>query len=273
LLFLEIIDTEIFCLSNSNQDILIDGDWNDKYGLVLLIEEKRKLKIKIRENFININFDFKFNYPLIRWIDHEYFLIADQRNHINKENLYIYKLDGTKCFSFNCGDGIEDIVVGKEGIWVSYFDEGVYGEGISEEGLVLFTYEGKPSFRYHSDLLERPSISDCYAICKGKSSLIWLFPYTHFPLIRVNPVDKKLESYHVPEVVHGADSLCVRGKFGYFHHADSELYAWEIGEGDPQLLGNLQKKTRGLDTRQNNHFISIDERKIILYRIINPKEY
>ncbi|HWL22186.1 MAG TPA: hypothetical protein VNR38_00295 [Ureibacillus sp.] len=98
-------------------------------------------------------------------------------------------IDGEVIRSFYWGDAVQDIAVSKDGIWCrcSYFDEGVFGEGISTEGLVLFDNTGSPTFQYHSHLPDAPSIADCYAICRGKNMTLWLYPYTDFELIQVNP--------------------------------------------------------------------------------------
>ncbi|XRG79907.1 hypothetical protein V5E38_06210 [Rossellomorea sp. GAMAL-10_SWC] len=130
------------------------------------------------------------------------------------------------------GDGVEDVQVGKEGIWISYFDEGVFGRGISTEGLVLFSLEGKVLFRYHSDLLKGPSIDDCYAISKGKGSTIWLFPYSEFPLIQLYPESRDIKTYKVPVKFRGSHAISIRGKYAYFYGGYSskyELYCWGIG--------------------------------------------
>ncbi|MDQ1143426.1 hypothetical protein QE429_000253 [Bacillus sp. SORGH_AS 510] len=275
---MDIIETILYSKPSSNNNVeLIDCDWSDNYGLLLILEKNRKFIVKIGGTQLSLNnINITCDFPLIRWIDHNRFLIADARNDSKRENLYILNTEGKIQNSFYCGDGIEDIVISKEGIWISYFDEGVFGSGISTEGLVLFSYNGTPTFRYHSDLLDRPYIVDCYAICKGKSPSLWLFPYTDFPLLCVNPAKKTLESYKVPKVLHGSNALCVRGKFGYFfdrYNSNGELYCWEIGKSRPQLIGKIKGSTRGLDTRESNHFISIDESNVKVYRIINHKEY
>lgn len=214
---MEIIETILYSKQiNDNKVKVVDCDWTDNYGLILILKDNRKFIVQIGEQQIKLsNFNITCDYPLVRWIDYNHFLVADARNDSNTDNVYILKLDGTILNSFNCGDGIEDIVVSKEGIWISYFDEGVFGKGISTEGLVLFSYEGTPLFRYHSDLMEGPPIVDCYAICKGNSPSLWLFPYTDFPLLKVTPSKKTIESYKVPKVLHGSNGICVRGKFAY----------------------------------------------------------
>lgn len=273
---MDIIETTLYTNEINNNFELIDCDWNDKYGLLLIIKNNRKFIIQAGENYINLTFKINCDYPLIRWIDYNLFLIADARNDGNRENLYILSTDGIKQNSFNCGDGIEDIVVSNDGIWISYFDEGVFGSGISTEGLVLFNHDGTPLFKYHNDLLNMPYIDDCYAMCNGKAHSVWIFPYSDFPLVNVNLLTKSIQSYKVPKKLHGSHAICIRGKFGYFYdryNSNGELYCWEIGSKQPQLIGKLSGRTRGLDISESHHFLSFDESKIKLYKIINPNEY
>jgi hypothetical protein len=275
---MEIIETILYSRQSDDDNVkLIDCDWTDNYGLILVFKKNKNFILQIGENQIMLsNLSITCPYPIVRWIDYNRFLIADARNDSKTDNVFILNLDGTLLNSFNCGDAIEDIVVSNEGIWISYFDEGVFGRGISTEGLVIFSHEGTPLFRYHSDLLDRPPIVDCYAICKGKSPSLWLFPYTDFPLINVNPIKRTIESYKVPKVLHGSHGVCVRGKFAYFYdryNSNGELYCWEISKNRPQLIGSINGNTRGLDTRESNHLLSIDDSNVKVYKIINHNEY
>ncbi|WP_230199546.1 TetR family transcriptional regulator [Bacillus testis] len=274
---IDILDQIVFSKEASNLDSykIIDADWKDNLGVAVVLKVKRQLMILLNENdFLTI--PFKLQYSIVRWIDKNTLLIADSRNENDLDNVFILNLAGKILVSFNGGDGIEDIEIGKEGIWISYFDEGVFGNGISTEGLVLFDFTGKAVFRYHSDLTIRPSISDCYAICKGKASSVWLFPYSNFCLIQIYPETKAINYYKVPQKLYGSQALCVRGNYAYFfdrYNSDDELFSWEIGEKKPQLIGKIDGVLRGLSNSENNHFISISEEFVKLYKIINADEY
>ncbi|KAB7709248.1 TetR family transcriptional regulator [Bacillus aerolatus] len=254
---------------------IINADWKDNYGLVVILKEQRQFMIRLNnDNFLIPN--IKLGFPMVRWIDKDTIVIANPRNESQKDNVFILNLSGTILSSFNGGDGIEGIEVSKEGIWISYFDEGVFGDGISTEGLVLFSFSGNIIFRYHSDLLDRPWIADCYAICKGNGSSIWLFPYTEFPLLQVFPESRIINSYKVPKKLHGSNAICIRGKYAYFYDrydSNGELFCWEIGKKQAQLMGKIDGTARGLHNGENSHFISISEEFIKLHRIINDDEY
>lgn len=253
-----------------------DADWKDDYGLVVLLQEKRKFIIFIN-NKTFLTPSIKLHYPIVRWSDKDRIVICNPRVDSKEDNVFILNLAGTILDSFNCGDGVEDIEVGKEGIWISYFDEGVFGDGLSTEGLVLFSFTGDVIFRYHTDLLERPGIADCYAISKGEGSSIWLFPYTDFPLIQVFPDRREIHSYKVPDKVHGSKAICVRGNYAYFNggynaNGKGYLFCWKIGAKQPQLMGNIERMSRGLGNGEKNHFISISEEFVTLHRLTNDEE-
>lgn len=101
----------------------------------------------------------------------------------------IHDANGALRSRVELGDAIESIQTVVDGrIWVSYFDEGVFGGGIGRQGLVCFDSSGKHLFKYadfaeHNDL---PMICDCYALNVDANGAVWLNYYTDFPLVRVN---------------------------------------------------------------------------------------
>jgi hypothetical protein len=89
--------------------------------------------------------------------------------------------------TLNLGDASEDIQTTPNGeIWVSYFDEGVFGGGIGQNGLVCFDGNGASRFLY-AELAQRcqlPLIDDCYALNVFDRS-VWLRYYSDFPLVEL----------------------------------------------------------------------------------------
>lgn len=210
---------------------VIDADWKDSFGIAVLLR-------KDNVSFIQINGmevaapHISHNFSRIRWVDGESLLMTADERKVDEDNIYIFSLDGLLIYSFNGGEAIEEVAVGNEGIWLSYFDEGIFGEGISTEGLVLFDVTGKAVFRYHSDLQHDAGISDCYAMCKGASSTVWIFPYTDFPLIQVNPETRTTRHCPVPELLHGAHAISVKGNEAYFfdpYDSKQKIYHLDIG--------------------------------------------
>ena len=100
----------------------------------------------------------------------------------------IYDQCGHFIRSIDLGDGIQDIQTSPDGqIWVSYFDEGVYGDGIGKYGAVCFDSHGNPQFKYGEFAEQRglPFISDCYAMNVSGTGDVWLNYYTDFPLVHL----------------------------------------------------------------------------------------
>ncbi|WPZ19671.1 TetR family transcriptional regulator [Geobacillus subterraneus] len=272
---MEVVTYTFYSIVSERSGIrLMDADWSDRCGWLVVQRSRRRLECVVNGAVLHPHVPVRF--PIIRWVDSERFLLADARSDGISHNVFLVDLHGNVQHSFCGGDGIEDIAVGKEGIWISYFDEGVFGKGISAEGLVLFRLDGSPIFNYHSHLTDRPMIIDCYAICKGRSSTLWLFPYNDFSLIHLDPCAKAMQRYEVPEPLHGSTALCVRGKYAYFgnsYHAKEELYSWDIGNGKLEKIGRIHGAARGLGPKETSHFISVDGDSTSVHTILNPKEY
>jgi hypothetical protein len=88
----------------------------------------------------------------------------------------------------NLGDAIEDLQTTSDGhIWVSYFDEGIFGSGIATSGLVCFDSSGEPVFKY-AEFAERhnlPFVADLYALNVSSDDDVWICYYSDFPLVRL----------------------------------------------------------------------------------------
>ncbi|WP_044736198.1 hypothetical protein [Geobacillus kaustophilus] len=253
---------------------LMDADWSDRCGWIVVQRSRRRLECVVNGTVLHPDVSVRF--PIIRWVDSERFLLADARSDGKRDNVFLLDLHGRVRHSFCGGDGIEDIAVGKEGIWISYFDEVVFGKGISTEGLVLFRFDGSPAFKYHSHLTDRPMIIDCYAICKGKSSTLWLFPYDDFSLIHVDPCAKAVERYKAPEQLRGSTALCVRGNYAYFgssYHSKEGLYSWNVRSGKLEKIGCIHGAARGLGPKETSHFLSVEDDAARVHMILNPDEY
>ena len=111
-------------------------------------------------------------------------LLADRRGGCGN----VYDEAGLFLRSIDLGDASEDIqTTPDDRIWVSYFDEGVFGGGIGRQGAVCFDSIGNPIFQY-GDFAEQnglPFISDCYALNVTASGDVWLNYYMDFPLVQL----------------------------------------------------------------------------------------
>ena len=120
------------------------------------------------------------------WLTYEARSLPDDRN------LKIYDNEFRETHSVRAGDGIKEVQTDSAGaIWVSYFDEGVFGGSeIASSGVVRFDAAGAVQFRY-SELAQRhnlPLIDDCYAM-NLVNGATWIYYYSAFPLVKIENDD------------------------------------------------------------------------------------
>lgn len=97
--------------------------------------------------------------------------------------------------SFHVGSSINDIQTDSEGrIWVSYFDEGVFGNhgwngpgptGLGSGGIVCLDVAGRVLWQHNRPDAER-LIDDCYAL-NVTGSKAWFYYYSDFFLGQIGP--------------------------------------------------------------------------------------
>lgn len=111
-----------------------------------------------------------------------------------ERNAVVVGPDGTVQSELTLGDGIQDVQTSPGGsIWVSYFDEGVFGNygwgrdersrPVGSSGLVRFGVDGGVQWEFQPPA-GHDIICDCYALnVDGETA--WAYYYTDFPLARV----------------------------------------------------------------------------------------
>jgi hypothetical protein len=111
------------------------------------------------------------------------------------------------------GDGIELVMATQSGnVWVSYFDEGVYGDygrgspgptPMGAAGIVRFSSDLVPEWRFP---FGSPfgTIDDCYAM-NVDGQAVWACYYSDFPIVRIT--DDDVTGWSDP--IHGARALIV----------------------------------------------------------------
>jgi hypothetical protein len=146
-------------------------------------------------------------------------------------NAHLYAPNG-KTKSFHAGDGIQDVqVTDKDNIWISYFDEGVFGDTIlGNSGLASLTRIGRTVFRFTeltSDRVVR-SMADCYALNVCSDQEAWLYYYTDFPLVRL--VNRQIAGHWM---------LPVSGSHGFAVDGERVLFGGNYNKHDLLFLGTL----------------------------------
>ncbi|HEX8464850.1 MAG TPA: hypothetical protein VF627_09565 [Abditibacterium sp.] len=132
------------------------------------------------------------------------FLCVASRCHRQEKNALVFNHDGVLQRSWHVGDGVEDVQVAPNGaIWVSYFDEGVFGDTpISNQGLNCFDSEGNRKFGFLNDTTGAAvEIVDCYALNVASNRDTWLLFYTGFPLVHLR--EQKVHAIYqaTPEMI------------------------------------------------------------------------
>ncbi len=109
-------------------------------------------------------------------------LLAERR----RGRATVYDRQGHISATLDLGDASEDLQTTPDGkIWVSYFDEGVFGGGLGTDGVICFDSSGQPIFRYREFAQKHglPPIHDCYAMNVAENGEVWLNYSSDFPLV------------------------------------------------------------------------------------------
>ncbi|MBJ8005823.1 hypothetical protein BW897_15035 [Bacillus cereus] len=164
-----------------------------KQNVMLLVQDKQNRPCMIyldknSENISTFNLNVNINVESVRCIQRigeKWLLIFNYED----DNAVIYNPDGSEHCKFYAGEGIQDCQVDvNEEIWVSYCDEGVFGESsIGANGIVAFDSTGHLIFNNYDQYVERfnvPPIDDCYAMNVIDGD-VWLYYYSEFPLVQM----------------------------------------------------------------------------------------
>jgi hypothetical protein len=126
----------------------------------------------------------------------ERYVAAKARALRTEQNAYIYNSKGEVVMSWAAGDGIKSVQASRNGkIWVSYFDEGIYGSGSGSPGLNAYNPDGGPIFDFTEIVTASPLeyMADCYALNVASNQDTWVCYYTDFPVVCLR--DRKLRRY------------------------------------------------------------------------------
>jgi hypothetical protein len=181
----------------------------------------------------------------------ERILLTCSRSHFSakgdhERNGRIYTREGVLVDEILLGDGIQDVQTTADGkIWVSYFDEGIFGnfgwaEPLGGSGLVVWQQDGTRLREFEAtDGLE--PIYDCYAMNVLTDQDAWICYYSEFPL--VNLLDGRPRKYWNAPATGSAVFAVGEGHClfqGGYHQRDSYILA-ELGKGrEPRVLRHFE---------------------------------
>jgi len=164
-----------------------------------------------------------------------------------ERNGRVYGVDGTLRRELVLGDGINDVQATAAGaIWVSYSDEGVYGNfgwGYSDSppvgaaGLVRFDMHGAKLWEYTPPTGLGP-IDECYAL-NVTADAAWAYYYSDFPLVRVSP-DGQIKTWRTG--IDGARTIVTDGRrVLLFAGYSPNLYRCVLGRLGETAIEDLQE--------------------------------
>lgn len=223
----------------------LDIDAQDTSDFLTITEDK-----KIISSAFQISIDFDLWFPNIRRLNQDKFLLIDTRTKKDRQNGWIIDNQGQIKRTFMAGDGIEDIVIQENKIIISYFDEGIFsGIEPSDQGLVVFDFDGKILFNYRDKYGHAVDVADCYCLCpKGNKGVLFSM-YTDFPLIELNLDTFEQTVHQPPGQLNGAGSITNSGADIFFHapYQDKRgIYKWTIGNEQAEKIGEYSPHLRGL---------------------------
>ena len=153
-------------------------------------------------------------FPYVQPLPGGEILIVGARCHYCKgdpeQNAAVYSKTGELRRQFVLGDGINGVQTTADGsIWVSYFDEGIFGnfgwdKPLGASGLVSFDLKGRIIWEFKPPQ-GIDTIADCYAfnVC---ANTVWACYYTEFPLVCV---DSHFQVSAWKNQVYGANAIAV----------------------------------------------------------------
>ena len=172
--------------------------------------------------------ELDIGFPIVQVLPNDELLVVGTRCERREDGSYdlngrVFGPDGVLRREFLLGDGIQDVQTTRDGrIWVSYFDEGIFGnlgwgnpggpEPVGSAGLVRFDVNGDLNWEYKPPALVG-YIADCYAL-NVTDRATWAYYYTDFPLVRISS-DDKIEAWHTP--VAGARVVAVSDQRALFY--------------------------------------------------------
>ncbi|MGR5880340.1 hypothetical protein ACT7CW_17595 [Bacillus pacificus] len=186
------------------------------------------------------------------------------------ENAVIYNPDGSEYCKFYAGEGIQDCQVDvNEDIWVSYCDEGIFGEcPIGANGIVAFDSTGQLIFDSYDQYVEKyniPYIDDCYAI-NVLDGDVWLYYYSEFPLVQMK--DKKIHlswnEINVIKEIRSESFAVAQGKV-VFITQDKKLVVYDLNNNqvyDSNLCNELGEQVQFVNyySRGSVMYFQMDDR-------------
>ncbi len=202
---------------------------NAKTMLVVILSDENRQDILID--------DVDFTFPEFDLFPDGRILLAAGWCANDDLNGLIFNSETREKTKFHAGDGIETICIDDASrIFISYFDEGIFGDGPGMGGITCFNDEGGIIWQFNSTDRKDAYISDCYAMnVTGFDAYIYY--YTDFELAKIGP---KFETAIWKTDISGCHCFAISD--------DALLFSSQYGE--PENSFHLMKRLpRGLSNK------------------------
>lgn len=235
----------------------------DRYGNYIAITEKNEIiapffRTQLPENHLLFS---------VRLLTDNLFLVLSIPAK-GEHNALIYDCEGKLQLSFFAGTGIEEVLVFKDKIVFTYFDEGVFGDdGPNLEGLAVFNFRGEMLYGFNSNA--NWLIADCYCACKQDQNTVLFYPYTDFQMIALNLKTFAWKQYETPADFRGAHSMVYNRGQVILHGTyknKTNFFLWNIAGKEVTKFGTFDGRLKGLE---EGKFMTLKSNG---FSIINPLE-
>ncbi|MFC4686530.1 hypothetical protein ACFO4P_06225 [Epilithonimonas pallida] len=240
----------------------IKNIYTDSYGKFIAITSQN--------NLIGNDFKFElkneFHFPIVRYLNNENLLIIDDNDQITN-NAFILDFEGNIIKKFNAGIRIQDVIITKNKIVISYFDEGILGKnGPNNEGLTVFNFNGELRYGYKSSTGDN-NLIDCYCLTNFGNKKVVFYGYTDFKLHELNLETYEVTSYETPKEFLGATSISSKNDNLIFHSSyedKTSFYIWNLHANEVEKIESEEKKLIGTD---NGSFFKFDKKHFTLIKL------
>ena len=189
-------------------------------------------------------------FPLIRILNADRVVLIDARTQGTEVNAWVLDHQGEVVAAFFAGDAIADARVLRDFIAFTYSDEAYGADGPAGEGVAVFDLMGRFLWGYRSQFGEEAvDTMDVYAACTDERDYLWFFPYTEFPLVRLDVLSREQKLFKAPEILNGSGALSVRDEVAYFanpYQGRGAIFQWLCGAPTAHRVASIDGRVRGL---------------------------
>ncbi|MCR6660864.1 MAG: hypothetical protein NVV72_16535 [Asticcacaulis sp.] len=210
--------TKIISLPFSTDRISWQGfDLDDNGNWIAIIESDEGLRLLT--DHVNFPMPVDLPYAMVRWIGDNALVVISRIVEVGEINAWVIDPKGGEILNaFSVGDGVKDVLVLKNFIAVSYFDEGIFGspQGLSIEGLCILSHDGAYLWGYTSSVSNAVDIGDCYAMCPLGPNRLAFCAYSHFEWVELDLESHTQKVVPTPQQLHGSGAITCRGDTAFF---------------------------------------------------------